>query len=70
MMQSADLPGARSVPSGFTLATNTAKHSAAMANVTRLTKCFIQFPTHLYAANVIHFFDASAASTAAGRIGR
>jgi hypothetical protein len=68
-MQFTGLPGARTALSGFILAKNTAKHSATMANVTQLKTCFIScFKTMLVTST--YFFDPSAASTAAGRIGR
>ncbi|MEH2484646.1 hypothetical protein V1280_000585 [Bradyrhizobium sp. AZCC 2230] len=82
-MQSAGLLGVMPALSGLTVATNTAKHRAVMANITRHKTSFISFPIHFYLAlicnsqsiqenvgNVTHSFDASAASTAAGRIGR
>ena len=42
--QFAGLPNAGPALSGLTVATNTAKHSAMMVNVTRLKTSFISFP--------------------------
>ena len=50
-MQSAGLFGAMPALSGLTVATNTAKHRAVMANITRLKTSFISLPIHFYLAS-------------------
>jgi hypothetical protein len=60
IMQFSGLLGATTPLSGFTVATNTAKHSAAIANVTRLKTFFIVLPVHLHLAPIFSICSSHA----------
>jgi hypothetical protein len=58
IMQSTGVLGARL--SGFTVATNTAKHSAVMPNITRLKTSFISLPIHVHLAPIFSICNSHA----------
>jgi hypothetical protein len=68
MMQCAGLLGVWTVLSGLTVAMNTAKHSATMANVTKLKTCFITLPIHLHLAPIFSICSSHATQGNAGNV--